>query len=177
MNRKRTISPVPTARQLQILELVRSRIRETGIPPTMREIASALGLNSPNGVLKHLVALQRKGLIARQPAKPRGISIVESPVTLPLAGKISAGQPLTAIEHQEQIDFRPLFASGRCCYVVEGRGLPGSQIGPGDVVIVDRDRVPRQGQPVVSRHGKLTVQARRGGRIAGAIVGVVRGWK
>lgn len=164
-------------RQALVLQFLRTRILETGIPPTMREIAQALGIRSPNGVLKHLVALQKKGLIRRQAQTARGITLVEGPVTLPLAGKISAGQPLMAIEQSEQINFQPLFARGRFCYVVEGSGLPTAQIGPGDVVIVDQESLPRRGQPVVQRDGKLALQSNRRARVAGAVVGVIRRWK
>lgn len=177
MNLKKSHPDELPPRQAQVFQLLRQIIQVTGIPPTMREIARELGMRSPNGVLKHLLALQKKGLIRREAAKARGISLVESPVALPLAGKISAGQPLAAIEQPEQIDFRPLFAYGRRCYVVEGHGLQGAQIGPGDVVIVDSDAIPRRGQPVVLGDGKLGLQPRRGGRVNAAVVGVVRRWK
>ena len=174
MNFKKSHPDELPPRQALVLQYLRTRILETGIPPTMREIAKDLGIRSPNGVLRHLLALQRKGLIKRQAAKARGISLVEGPVALPLAGKISAGRPLMAIEQSEQIDFRTLFARGRYCYVVEGRGLPKAQIGVGDVVIVDGDLSPRSGQPIVRLNGKLALQSRGDTHVAGTIVGVVR---
>ena len=174
MNLKKSYPDELPPRQALVLQYLRTRILESGIPPTMREIAKHLGIRSPNGVLRHLLALQRKGLIRRQAAKARGISLVEGAVALPLAGKISAGQPLMAIEQPEQIDFRPLFSRGRYCYVVEGCGLPKAQIGVGDVVIVDGLTEPRPGQPVVRPDGKLGLQPLRGRRVAGTVVGVVR---
>ena len=166
-----------TPRQALVLELVRKRILETGIAPTVREIAKMLGTSSPNGALKHLLQLQRKGYIRREATTARGITLVDEPITLPLAGKISAGRPLLAVEQPERISFQPLLAEGRCCYIVDGPGLPTAQLGPGDVIIVDQKTAPRNGQPVLRVDGRLALQPRRGGRIAGAVVGVVRRWK
>lgn len=66
----------PTPRQLQVLEYLRSYIAEHGYAPAMTEIGNHLGIRSSNGVNDHLRALEKKGLITREPFKSRAIRIV-----------------------------------------------------------------------------------------------------
>ncbi len=66
-----------TARQHQILEFIREFIDDAGYPPTVREIGKAMGIASPNGVMRNLHALEKKGAIARLSWKARCIRIVE----------------------------------------------------------------------------------------------------
>ena len=66
-----------TERQRQVYEFIRDRIDARGFGPTVREIGSAFGIRSPNGVMCHLKALERKGLIKRENNRSRAISLTE----------------------------------------------------------------------------------------------------
>ena len=91
-----------TARQQEVLDLIRSAIEDTGYPPTRAEIAKELGFRSPNAAEEHLKALARKGAIEMMPGASRGIRILgeESP-GLPVIGRVAAGEPILAQEHIE----------------------------------------------------------------------------
>ena len=72
-----TIDPLPpTARQLEVLEVCRSKQTVARLGPTVREIAAAIGVNNVTGVVGHLKALERKGLIRRRPGVTRGIEVI-----------------------------------------------------------------------------------------------------
>ena len=103
-------------RQEDILAFIKEEVRKKGYPPSVREIGEAVGLASSSTVHGHLARLESKGLIRRDPTKPRAIEILEdeaiqniSPAAVlqvPLVGKVTAGQPITAIENIEE--FFPL---------------------------------------------------------------------
>ncbi|MBM7705462.1 transcriptional repressor LexA [Chryseomicrobium aureum] len=103
-------------RQEDILAFIKEEVRKKGYPPSVREIGEAVGLASSSTVHGHLARLESKGLIRRDPTKPRAIEILEeldvtdispaSVVQVPLIGKVTAGQPITAIENIEE--FFPL---------------------------------------------------------------------
>lgn len=160
-------------RQQQIYDFIRETIRDSGFPPSVREIGAHFGFRSPNAAICHLKALEKKGLIRRSASTSRGIKLLDSSVALPMVGRISAGLPLMACQQNERIDFRPLFSRGRFCYVVEGRGIPGCQIGPGDFVIVDRAVRPVRKQPVVRKNGRLALFNGEK-ELVGTVVGVIR---
>ena len=104
--------PALTSRQKQIYDFLKDKIRNRGYGPTVREIGTHFGIRSPNGVMCHLKALERKGLITRESHMSRAIQLNESPqqrTSLRLAGQIAAGSPVLAVEELEQIDFAPLF--------------------------------------------------------------------
>src|SRR5947199_2082299 len=90
-----------TARQARILEFIRETVRDRGYPPTVREIGEAVGLTSSSSVHSQLANLERKGLLHKDPTKPRAIGLapVEGDVPLdpgeqvPLGGRIAAGTP------------------------------------------------------------------------------------
>ena len=111
--------PVLTARQKEIYEFLKDKIMNRGYGPTVREIGSQFGIRSPNGVMCHLKALEKKGLITREAHMSRAIQLTESPsmrMTLRLAGQIAAGSPLLAEEQEERVDFAPLFdTEGHFC--------------------------------------------------------------
>ena len=106
-------------RQEAILDCIRQSVRERGYPPSVREIGEAVGLASSSTVHGHLERLQAKGYLRRDATKPRTIELLEAmtPVALrapgtqntymaPIVGKVTAGQPITAIEDVE--DYFPL---------------------------------------------------------------------
>ena len=79
----RQTSPALTPRQFAVIDFIRFTIKTVGVPPTVREIGSQLSIKSPNGVMCHLKALERKGLIDRMPYKSRGIRLVGVEINLP----------------------------------------------------------------------------------------------
>src|SRR3954447_6164135 len=97
-----------TARQRRILEFIRTATHERGYPPTVREIGEAVGLTSSSSVHSQLENLERRGLLKKDPTKPRAIGLAEprvgadTGVQVPLVGRIAAGAPVTATEHIEE---------------------------------------------------------------------------
>lgn len=164
-----------TERQLQVLGCIARSIRETGYPPTIREIGTALDIKSTNGVNDHLKALERKGYISRDDAKSRAVSLTMTgwealgldvnadnglgparetanldAVSVPLLGRIAAGIPIDAIEHHEDefvLDASLLGRGGRdSVYALRVRG--DSMIGD---AILDGDIVVIKRQNTADR--------------------------
>src|SRR5262245_22940600 len=102
-----------TERQREIYDFIENKIEARGYGPTVREIGVAFEIKSPNGVMCHLKALEKKGLIRKEPGAARAIQLVDrrSPsFSLPLLGKVAAGQPLPAIEQaNEHLELNSMF--------------------------------------------------------------------
>jgi repressor LexA len=145
-----------TKRQRAVYEFVRDKIRNRGYGPTVREIGEQFGIHSPNGVMCHLKALEKKGLITREPNMSRAIQLAAEPIRgqgLPLAGRIAAGVLHEAIEQNERVDFGELFDSDNknlFALQVDGDSMIEDQIADGDYVVVRRQRTARRGQIVVA---------------------------
>ena len=145
-----------TDRQREVYDFIRDKIRNRGYGPTVREIGDQFGISSPNGVMCHLKALEKKGLITREPNMSRAIQLSAEPIEergLPLAGRIAAGVLHEAIEQDERVEFDALFDSEKknlFVLEVDGDSMIEDQIADGDYVIVDRRRSPRKGQIVVA---------------------------
>ena len=93
------IAPIPlTARQAQILELIRQYITDTGYPPTRADIAKELGFKSANAAEEHLKALARKGAIEMIPGTSRGIRLPEPLIALIYRLVSSNPMPITCFE-------------------------------------------------------------------------------
>ena len=166
-----------TARQEQILNLIRDAIDNTGFPPTRAEIAIELGFRSANAAEEHLQALARKGAIELTPGTSRGIRLrsmnperttarggrqlaLPDPalmqLSLPLIGRVAAGSPILAQEHVEatyQVD--PALFSARPDYLLTVRGMSMRDAGifDGDLIAVKKTGDARNGQIVVARLG------------------------
>jgi repressor LexA len=145
-----------TVRQRRIFEFIRRHITEWGYGPTVREIAEAFDIASPNGVVCHLNALVNKGFIVRTARKSRSIELSpeyqEETRGLPLAGEVAAGAMHEAIEQQERIDFgRLLEKRGAFALKVRGDSMIEAQICDGDYVIVHPRRTANSGDIVVVR--------------------------
>ena len=82
-----------TKRQMAVYEFIRGKMRDRGYGPTVREIGANFDIASPNGVVCHLKALEKKGLITRDPGKSRAIELTLEPCQrgFPLAGRVAAG--------------------------------------------------------------------------------------
>ena len=168
-------SPKLTARQQQILDLVQTTIERTGAPPTRAEIAAELGFRSPNAAEEHLQALARKGVIELVGGTSRGIRLQSgtlralneargkqfSPplpslaqLTLPLIGRVAAGNPILA---QENIDQTYLLEASlfprRPDYLLKVKGMSMRDAGimDGDLLAVQKTTEARNGQIVVAR--------------------------
>ena len=152
-----------TARQQQILELIRSHIDATGYPPTRAEIASTLGFKSANAAEEHLKALARKGVIQMVAGASRGIRLLTDDLSekdskadtgLPVIGRVAAGQPILAEQHiQDHCQLAPEFFKPHADYLLEVRGDSMKDIGilDGDWLAVHKTQQVRNGQIVVAR--------------------------
>lgn len=144
-----------TARQAEILEVIRRHIAENHRPPSRPELAKSLGVASTNGVFKHLAALERKGAIELVPGSARGIRLKEAQ-GLPLIGRVAAGSPMLAIENHLGIyPVDPSLFNPRADYLLQVRGLSMRDEGilDGDWLVVHRTTQARSGQIVVARIG------------------------
>jgi repressor LexA len=157
-----------TARQEQILNLIREAIENTGFPPTRAEIAAELGFRSANAAEEHLQALARKGAIEIAAGTSRGIRLVASaaesaPVapavlmmSLPLVGRVAAGSPILAQEHVEaSYSVDPAMFSSKPDFLLKVRGLSMRDAGimDGDLLAVKKVTSAKNGQIVVARLG------------------------
>src|SRR5581483_7420829 len=101
-----------TERQREIYEFIRDKIETRGYGPTVREIGNAFEIKSPNGVMCHLKALEKKGLIIREGFSARAIQLVDHRMPsmgLPFLGAVAAGSPIEAVEQEDRLDFDQLF--------------------------------------------------------------------
>jgi repressor LexA len=133
-----------TTRQRRILEFIARTVRERGYPPTVREIGEAVGLTSSSSVHAQLANLERRGLLHKDPAKPRAMAL-EAPraegVPVPLLGRIAAGVPVLAEQHVEEYLSVPMgFVDGTEHFAlrVTGDSMLGAGILDRDIVVVRR---------------------------------------
>jgi len=150
-----TVTPMAkvqlTERQKDVYELIQSLIIDRGYGPTVREIGEHFGIKSPNGVMCHLRALERKGLITRKANKSRAIELVgqnaRSVTGMPLSGVIGTLPTSLNMQSTEAIDLGKLLADGsRFVVEISGDSLIDRGIHDGDHVVIRRDTSPRVGQ-------------------------------
>ena len=189
-----------TERQREVYEFIRDKIRNRGYGPTVREIGAEFDISSPNGVMCHLKALEKKGLISREPNMSRAITLSESVSSpgLPLAGRIAAGVLHEAIEQTERIDFGELFSADDLFVLeVSGDSMIEDQIADGDYVVIRKQDTARRGEIVVAltpdneatlkrwfpENGRIRLEPANSNmkpiyvkraRVLGVVVGVVR---
>jgi repressor LexA len=150
-------------RQNAILEFIKNEVREKGYPPSVREIGEAVGLASSSTVHGHLDRLEKKGLIRRDPTKPRAIEILNDDEVLfnftssvrqiPLVGKVTAGIPITAVENIEEYFPLPVHMVGDqpvFMLSVMGDSMIEAGIHDGDYVIVRQQPTANNGEIVVA---------------------------
>ncbi|GAL16257.1 SOS-response repressor and protease LexA [Vibrio astriarenae] len=147
-----------TPRQQQVFDLIRSKIDETGMPPTRAEIARELGFRSANAAEEHLKALARKEAIEIIPGASRGIRILLEAANeeegLPLIGQVAAGEPILAQEHVEthyQVDPGMFKPQADFLLRVQGESMKDIGIMDGDLLAVHKTTDVRNGQVVVAR--------------------------
>lgn len=146
-----------TPRQREIYSFIRGKIQGRGYGPTVREIGLEFNIKSPNGVMCHLKALQKKGLIHREPNMSRAIQLLDDPTSVPpaglkLVGRIAAGQPIEAIEQDEELAFTEWEdADDKFALRVTGDSMIEEHIADGDFVVIQRQEQARDGQIVAVR--------------------------
>lgn len=152
-------NPPLTERQQAVYDLIRELIIRRGYGPTVREIGEHFGIRSPNGVMCHLKALERKGLLRRCPNKSRAIELTQhadrSGTALQMAGRVAAGPTTLAFEQNERVDLGELFyREGRFLLQVSGDSMINAHIADGDYVIIQRSDAAQPGQMVVAQTGE-----------------------
>ena len=145
-----------TPRQQRILDFIAETVRDRGYPPTVREIGEAVGLTSSSSVHAQLENLERKGLLHKDPTKPRAMTLSEpraSSITVPLVGRIAAGTPVMAAEHVEEYLAVPEGFAGdteHFALKVAGESMIGAGIFDGDVVVIRSQDHARDGDIVAA---------------------------
>ena len=143
-------------RRMRILAYIKEEIDRKGYPPSVREICHAVGLKSTATVHGHLNALEEQGYIRRDATKPRALEVVDAPKgrSVPLVGKVTAGQPILAQENIEEYLMLPQDMSGRDDQLfglrVEGESMIEAGIFSGDILIVRRQADAENGDIVVA---------------------------
>ncbi len=152
-----------TKRQEDTLKVIKKFIAAHGYPPTVREIGKMLNLSSPATIQVHLNCLADKGYIAKGDNRNRTIELKveneytkkeELAINIPLLGKITAGNPIEAIENPEEEFALPtyLIPKGKDVFAlnVSGESMINAGIHDGDIVIVERQNTARNGEIVVA---------------------------
>lgn len=168
-----------TKRQQQIYDFIRSYQLEKGYPPSVREMAAAVGLSSPSTVHAHLSALEQHGLIRRDKTKPRALevfnedgsntqlaNVTESPsrgtISLPLIGRVAAGMPILAEQNVEDTFTLPTeIATDSSSFILEvhGDSMINAGIFNGDYIVVREQHNAMNGEIVVAMiDGEATVK-------------------
>ena len=168
-----------TKRQQQIYDYIRSYQEEKGYPPSVREMAAAVGLSSPSTVHAHLNALEERGLIKRDRTKPRAIEVFnedgssakQAPagetldrgsITLPLVGRVAAGMPILAEQNIEDTFTVPTeIATDASSFILEVHGESMINVGiyNGDYIIVREQHSATNGEIIVAMiDGEATVK-------------------
>ncbi len=153
-----------TAKQQEILTLIRQAIETTGLPPTRAEIAEAMDYSSHNAAEEHLRMLERKGAIEIVKGSARGIRLKDGG-GIPLIGRVAAGSPILAEEHvQAHYQVDPAVFNPRADYLLKVRGMSMRDAGihDGDLLAVHKTSEARAGQVVVARvNDEVTVKRLR----------------
>jgi repressor LexA len=154
-----------TKRQKDVYEFIRDKITNRGYGPTVREIGERFDIRSPNGVMCHLKALEKKGLITRSPNKSRAIELTREAARessgMPMAGVVAAGLTTLAFEQNERIDFGSMFARDNYFALqVSGESMIEAQIADGDYVVVKKQKTASPGEIVVAQtdEGEATLK-------------------
>lgn len=152
-----------TKRQEEILTYIKEYMVSHGYPPTVREIGSYLGVSSPATIHTHLNKLVEKGFIKKDSSKNRAIELLvenefvkkdDDVIEVPLLGKITAGSPIEAIENPNEYFSLPsyLVPNNKEVFTlkVSGESMINAGILDGDIVIVQKQNVARNGEIVVA---------------------------
>ena len=158
-----------TTRQEKVFDFIRAKIKERGYGPTVREIGEHFKISSPNGVMCHLRALEKKGLITRIRKKDRAMAraialapeIIAEDKGLPLVGTVAAGMTTLSFEQPERVDFADFFSKKNLFVLkVSGNSMIDAHIADGDFVVIKKQRTAEKGQMVVAQNddGEATLK-------------------
>lgn len=149
-----------STKQVEVYEFIKNQIKEKGYPPSVREICAAVGLKSTSTVHGHLERLEKKGLIRRDPTKPRTIEVVENSlnrkemINVPILGTITAGLPILAVENIEDTFPLPVnyIKSNKDLFIlkVSGESMIEAGILDGDFSIIEKSNSANNGEIVVA---------------------------
>lgn len=151
--------PPLTKKQSEVLDFIRTHLKEYGYAPSYREIGDHFGLSSPATVYTHVQALVEKGMVSiGDEGEARSIELVdparsEPAVMLPLLGLITAGEPIEAVQDNETMAIPATFVlDGSNSYVlkVRGRSMIEDGILDGDFVVIEHNPSPKNGEVVVA---------------------------
>ncbi len=150
-----------TKKQAEILEYIKNEILNRGFPPAVREICEAVNLKSTSSVHSHLETLEKNGYIRRDPSKPRAIEIIDDNfnlvrremVNVPIVGRVSAGEPILAVENIENYfpipaEFMP--NTQTFMLTVKGESMINAGIFDGDQILVQQQSTAKNGEMVVA---------------------------
>ena len=156
------------AQEQRVLEYIKKQIKETGYPPSVREICAALGFKSTSSAHQYIWRLADKGYIDKGDLKTRAIRVVgtESTISVPIVGKVAAGEPILATENiEDYISIGESFFSkdslknDNFILKVQGESMIEAGINDGDYIIVSKQETARNGQIVVAMiDGEATVK-------------------
>ncbi len=148
---------VLTRRQQQVYDFLVAYLAAKGYPPTLQEIAGHLQVSGNLGVLRHLKALERAGLITRSPGSSRSITLINRPeqasILLPLLGSVRAGLPELAMEEIEaRIAVDPVLVKSRDAFLlrVKGDSMIEAHILAGDLAVIRPQATAENGEIVVA---------------------------
>lgn len=156
-----------TERQRRIMDVIHAFTAERGYPPSVREIGERVGLSSSSTIHAHLKTLERRGLISRDPTKPRALRSevahgAPESVVMPIIGKVAAGTPITAQENVEGEFVLPAaFARHSDGFMlrVQGDSMVEAAILDGDLILVRPQKTANNGEIVVAMlDGEATVK-------------------
>jgi repressor LexA len=166
--RKETMEKPATDRQRRILDVIRAFTAEHGYPPSVREIGELVGLSSSSTIHAHLKALERRGMISRDPTKPRALRTGSLPkaadtLVVPILGRVAAGVPIAAQEDVEGEFVLPAAfvsrASDAFMLRVQGDSMVEAAILDGDLILVRPQPSAENGEIVVAMlEGEATVK-------------------
>jgi repressor LexA len=143
-----------TDRQKEIYQFIQEKIESRGYGPTVREIGEAFKIKSPNGVMCHLKALEKKELITRERHAARAIQLVahRRPAEgLPFLGAVAAGKPIELTDQNERLDVDGMFGGpNRFVLQVHGESMIDNHIEEGDFVVIQHQEVAPNGTRVVA---------------------------
>lgn len=149
-------------KQLRIYQYLKDEITNRGYPPSVREICQAVGLKSTSTVHGHLERLEKRGLIRRDPTKPRAIEIVgddfnlarREMINVPILGRVAAGEPILAEENVQDIFPIPLsfVPNNATVFMLEVKGdsMINAGIFENDFILVQQQPTARDGDTVVA---------------------------
>jgi len=145
-------------------QLIQKKIKESGYPPTVREICKAVGVTSSATAHKYLTILEERGYISREKERSRAIKIIPQTKKVPVVGSVAAGEPLWALKDITEIIPIPEELSGSeesFMVKVEGDSMIGDHILDGDYVMVKPQQDADNGDIVIALLNQEEVTVKR----------------